>query len=242
MDGADLRQRAVSYYQIILAAERRVRHDGHVMLLAPRQEIALDAAVVETVCDLIGGAAMAVWNAKEILHLANAEIGYAPGTNLPCRAQLFKCRHHSGELRAGGRPMHQIKIQVLAAETSEARRASTRDAIAGHLIALHLGDQVYAVALTGDHFTDELFGSAAAVVSRRIDQRHAERNTRAQRLFFDRQRVPTLTGMPAALTELRDDRAVGKLYGPHSGLRRRVGPRILCSRLRGNHCTQGGKR
>src|SRR5260221_7895869 len=107
MDGADLRQRAVSYYQIILAAERRVRHDGHVMLLAPRQEIALDAAVVETVCDLIWGAAMAVWNAKEILPLANAEIWYAPSTNLSCPAQLFKRRNPSRGLRAGGGPIHQ---------------------------------------------------------------------------------------------------------------------------------------
>ena len=49
--------------------------------------------------------------------------------------------------------MQQIKIQILGAETSEARRASTRDAIARHLIALHLGDQEYAVALTGNHVT-----------------------------------------------------------------------------------------
>src|SRR5258708_37488099 len=174
MDGADLRQRAVTYYQVVIAAERRVRHDRHVVLLAPRQEIALDAAVIETVSDLIGGAAMAVWNAKKVFHLANAEIGYAPGANLPRRAQLFKRRHYSGKLRAGGWPMHQIKIQVLAAETSEARSASTRDTIAGHLIALHLGNQVYAVALTGDHFTNELFGAAAAVVSPRINQPHAE--------------------------------------------------------------------
>src|ERR1035441_5243285 len=82
--------------------------------------------------------------------------------------------------------MQQIEIQMLAAETSEARRASTRDAIAGHLIALHLGDQEYAVALTGNHVTNELLGAAVAVVSRRIDQRHAERNACAQRLFLDR--------------------------------------------------------
>src|ERR1700756_443249 len=106
--------------------------------------------------------------------------------------------------------MQQIEIQMLAAEPSETRRASTRDAIARHLIALHLGDQEYAVALTGNHVTEESLGAAVAVVSRRIEQRHAERNPGAQRLFLDRRRMPSLTEVCAALTERRDGRAVWK--------------------------------
>ena len=86
MDSPDLRQRAVSYYEAIVSAERRVRHDRQVVLLAPRQDIALNATVVETVRDLIGGAAMTIWNAEQIFHLANVEIGYAPSSNLPRRA------------------------------------------------------------------------------------------------------------------------------------------------------------
>ena len=54
MDCADLRQRAVTYYEVIVAAERRVRHDRQIVLLAPRQDIAPNATVVETVRDLIG--------------------------------------------------------------------------------------------------------------------------------------------------------------------------------------------
>lgn len=83
MDRANLRQRAVAYYEVLVAAERGVRHDRQVVLLTPRQEIPLNATVVETVSDLIGGAAMALWNAEEIFHLANVEIGYAPGANFP---------------------------------------------------------------------------------------------------------------------------------------------------------------
>src|SRR3984885_8978499 len=126
---------------------------------------------------------------------------------------------------------------MVAAQTSEARRASTRDAIAGHLIALDLGDQEYALALTGNHLTDELLGAAVAVISRRIDQRHAERNACAQRLFLDSWRMPCLTEVPAALTERRDGSAVRKLDGTHSRLRRRASTRILCRRLRPNHCS-----
>src|ERR1700733_1180413 len=131
---------------------------------------------------------------------------------------------------------------MVAAQTSEARRASTRDAIAGHLIALDLGDQEYALALTGNHLTDELLGAAVAVVSRRIDQRHAERNAGAQRLFLDSWRMPSLTEVPAALTERRHGSAVWKLYGTRSRVRRRARTRNLFSCSRRSHCTQGGKR
>ena len=86
MGGSDLRQRAVTDDEVMVAAERRVRHDRQVVLLAPRQNIALNATIVETVRDLIGGTAMAIWNAEEIFHLANVEIGYAPSANLPRRA------------------------------------------------------------------------------------------------------------------------------------------------------------
>ena len=61
--------------------------------------------------------------------------------------------------------MQQIEIHILAADTSEARRACTCDAIARHLIGLHLGDQEYAIALTGNHVTNDLLGAAVAVVS-----------------------------------------------------------------------------
>ncbi len=127
--------------------------------------------------------------------------------------------------------MHQIEIQIPAAEPSEACRTSTRDAIARHLISLHLGDQEYPVAPAGNHVTKELLGAAASVVSRRIDQCHAERDSSLQRLFLDSLRMPSLTEVPAALTERRDH-----------GFRRRASIRNLRSRLRRSHCTQGGQR
>ena len=70
MGGADLRQRAVTYDEVMVAAERRVRHDRQIVLLAPRQKVALNATVVETVRHLIGRAATAVRNTEQILHLA----------------------------------------------------------------------------------------------------------------------------------------------------------------------------
>src|SRR2546421_53082 len=84
---------------------------------------------------------MAVWNTEQIFHLANVEVGYTPSANLSRRAQLFESCYNAGELRAGDWRMQQIEIEMVGAETSQARLASTRDAISRHLVGLHLGDQ-----------------------------------------------------------------------------------------------------
>src|SRR5205807_4317666 len=81
-------------------------------------------------------------------------------------------------------PIYQVSGDGIA-RACQARLASTRDAISRLLVGLHLGDQEYAVALTGRHATNELLGAAVAVITRRIDQRHAERNACAQRLFLN---------------------------------------------------------
>src|SRR4051794_17733254 len=80
--GADLCERAITCQQVVVAAERGIRHHRHIVLLAPRQKVTLDLTVLETVRDLIGYAVMAVRNAEEFFHLARAEVGYAPGANL----------------------------------------------------------------------------------------------------------------------------------------------------------------
>src|ERR1700739_4043287 len=191
--GADLCQRAVTYHEVVATAERGIRHHRHIVLLAPWQQITLDVTVVETVRDLIGRTPRAVWNAEQIFHLAGVEVGYAPGANLSRRAQWLECRHDAGEFTAGNRPVQQIEIEVVGAETRETRRASPRDAIAGDLLGLDLRDQEHALALAGNRVTDEFLGAAVAVVSRRIDQRHAERNAGAHRLFLDSRRMPSTT-------------------------------------------------
>jgi len=63
-----------------------------------------------------------------------------------------------------------------------------------------------------------------------------------QRFFLDSLRMPSLTEVPAALTERRDRSAVWKLYRTRSGFRRRVNIRNQRSCLRRSHCTQGGQR
>jgi len=138
--------------------------------------------------------------------------------------------------------MQQIEIEMVGAETSEARRAGTGDAISRHFIGLHLGDQEYTVALTGNGVTDELLGAAISVISRRIDQRQAERSAGVHRFFFNSWRMPSLSQMPGALSERRDGGAVWKPYGTSCGLRcRACGGESACASLYRKRYTYEGQ-
>src|SRR6185437_7625796 len=197
---ADLLQGALADDEVAFAAERRVGHDRYAVFVAPGQQFPLDATVVETVGNLIGCAAPAIRHTQQRLHLLDVEIGHSPRANLASRTQLLKRGHDAGELRAGSRRVQQIEIQVVGAKALEAGGARTRDAIPGHLVGLNLGDQEDPFALTGQHVTDELLRAAAAVVSRGIQQSHAERHAGAQRSFLQRGRMLSIPQMPAALS------------------------------------------
>ncbi len=111
----------------------------------------VQCAVAEAVRDLIGCAAVALWNTEEIFHLANREVRHAPGTNFARRAQVFKPDHHFSEISVPTWPVQQIEIEMIGAETGKARRASARHAVSGYITGRQFGDQKYAIALTGNH-------------------------------------------------------------------------------------------
>src|SRR5207248_5745315 len=102
------------------AAERRSRHHRHVVLRAPWQNVTLKVPVAETVTNLIGCASMAVWNTEQLFHLANVEVGDAPGANLSRRAQSFEVGYDAGEISSGDWRMQQIEIEIVGAQTSQA--------------------------------------------------------------------------------------------------------------------------
>src|ERR1019366_6610083 len=84
---ADTCKRGVMHQAV--AAERSIGHHRHAALLAPWQQIILNAATADVVKHLIGRAAVAVWNMEEIFHVADREVGYTPGANLTRRAQTL---------------------------------------------------------------------------------------------------------------------------------------------------------
>src|SRR6516165_1284145 len=100
----------------------------------------LDIAIAEVVEDLIGRAAIAVCNTEEVFHVTDLEVGHAPGVNLPRCAQSFECRHNAGEIGISTWPVQQIEIEMIRAETGQARLASPRNAVTSHVSGPHFGD------------------------------------------------------------------------------------------------------
>src|SRR5271166_1515394 len=102
--------------------------------------------------------------------------------------------------------MQQVEIKMISAEASDACLTSACDAVSRHVTGRHLGDQEYLIAPTSDDASNQFFG---AIRFRRVDQRHAKRNARAQRFFFLSLRMSSLCETCKALAQHRDDRAIG---------------------------------
>ena len=77
---------------------------------------------------------------------------------------------------------------------------------------------------TRNDATDQLLRIAVSINLRRINQSHAQRNAFAQRVFFDRCRMSSLTQTRRALTERWDDGSVVEFHGS---------PRRICSDAKG---------
>src|SRR5262249_39967919 len=112
---------------------------------------------------------------------------------------IFEPRYNAGKLGVGNWRMQQIQIEVVSTETSEASVTSMRHAISSHLIGFHLGDHEGTVPLTGNHAFNQFLRSALTIIYRCVNQRHAERKARLQRLFFFGCRMSPLPEMPRAL-------------------------------------------
>src|SRR5215813_10733711 len=204
------------------AAQWRIGHHRHAVLLAPWQQVMFNDAVADIVRHLICRAAIALWNTEQVFQVADLEVGHAPGANLPCRAQIFKSCHDAGKVGDAIWPVQQIEIEIISAETSEARLTSARDAVSRHVAGPHLRYQEYAIALTSDHAADEFLG---AVHFRRVDQRHPERKACAQRFFFISLRMSSLSETRRALAQCWDNSAVAKLHRPSCSIKGRCGRR-----------------
>ena len=73
--------------------------------------------------------------------------------------------------------MQQIEIEIVGAETSKAQLASTSNAVSGHVIGFHFGNEKYAVTLAGNHVAYQFLGASVAIILSGIDQPHAKGKT-----------------------------------------------------------------
>ena len=152
----------------------------------------------------------------------------------PAARRFSNAGHDAGEVghlaaaRRPVRPVQQIEIEMISAETREARVAGARHAVSARVRRPYLCNQKYAVALTGNHAADQLLGAAVAIHFRGVDQRHPERKAGAQGFFLDRWRMPSLAEAPGSLAERRHDGSVAQLYRPPRARRGRARGDVEC--------------
>src|SRR3989304_351575 len=178
---------------------------------APWQAMALEARSVEAIPGLVRRAAVAVRHTEELFHVADREVGHAPGANLPLRPQAFERRDNAGKTQGSFRPVLKVEIEMIRAETGKARLARARDAVSRPLSPPDLRAQEGTIALTGDRTADKILRS---VDLRRVDHGHPERQAGAQRFFFGGLRMSSLSKARRPLAGRRDDRATAELDRP----------------------------
>src|SRR5439155_4191747 len=89
-------------------------------------------------------------------------------------------------------PVQQIKIEMISAETGEARVASPCDAVSRNVTRPDFGDQEYPVALRRSYAPDQFLGAAVAVHLRCVDRHRPERKACAQRFSLSGFRMSPL--------------------------------------------------
>src|SRR5207247_2848294 len=122
-----------------------------------------------------------VWQAEQPFHVADREVGHAPGADLPLRPQAFKCRDNAGKTRGFFRPVQKVEIEMIRTETGKTRLARVRDAVSRHMSPPDLGDQEDTIAMTGNRAPDKIL---PAIQLRRVDQRHPEVQACAQAFLY----------------------------------------------------------
>src|SRR6516164_1448139 len=132
-------------------AERRIGHHRHAVLLAPWQEVAFNAAVAEIVIDLIGRAAIALWNLDQSFHLGDCKVRYPPGTNPASCTETFEPCYDLGKFGVRSWRVQQIEIEMISTEPGEACLTSACHSISRGVTGFHLGHDEGAVTLAGNH-------------------------------------------------------------------------------------------
>jgi hypothetical protein len=112
-------------------------------------------------------------NAYKPVHVAEIEIGDAPGAYLALRTQILKGRYHDRKVGDPIWPMQQVKVEITSPKAREASLTGPLNSVPCHMSWPDLGNQEYVFPLTRNDVTDQSLCVAVSVNLRRINQRHA---------------------------------------------------------------------
>ena len=232
-------KRWIAQQGTVRAAEWRISHYWYCVLRTPWQQVMFNGAVTETVRNLICGAGMAVRNVQKPLHVADIEIGDAPGPNLSLRTQVLKSRYHARKVGNPIWPMQQVKVEIVSPNASEAPLTGPLNSVPCHMSRPDLRHQEYVFASTRNDISDQFLRIAISIYLGRIDQRHAERDTFAQRFLLNRFRMSSLAQTRRTLTERWHHGSVVEFHGSLRPVWSRATGRSRCSCSRASYCYDG---
>jgi hypothetical protein len=176
--GSDTLQHRISEEAALL--DRRVRHHRQTVLLAPGQEVPLDATMTQIVEHLVGDGSRAAGDGPEVGHVVGVEVADAEVTDLARPIEHLERRYRFGE-RDVAAPMQQVEVEPVRAQTAQALLAGDYRPLAGRVARKDLAYQEDLVSSSGNGLAHQLLGGAVAVHPRGVDQGHAEVEPEAQR-------------------------------------------------------------
>ena len=91
------------------------------------------------------------------------------GSGSALAAMNHACSHDAGKFGNPIWPVQQVKVEMISTETGEARVARPLNAVSRDMGGPDLGDQEYAIALTGNHTTDQSLGVAISIYLCSVD-------------------------------------------------------------------------
>ena len=196
--------------------DRAVRHGRGAMLCKPGQQVVFGTPPREIVEDLVGHAGAPVCCDK-LFHVVAIKVADAPVPDLALGLQGFH-RFDGLAERHRPAPVEQVQVEPVGAEPLQAGLAGTAETFARGILRIGLADQEQLVTHVAERLADEGFGRAVAIHLGRIDERHAEFDSRAQRRSLGGAALVSLAHHPGALAERRHRLSAWEHHSLHVGL------------------------
>ncbi|CAI8795829.1 hypothetical protein EMIT0196P_20331 [Pseudomonas chlororaphis] len=197
----DLLQRGVAQ-QLAGLGDRAVSHERQALLLRGGQQVEFDAAFLDVVQHLVGGAG----RARQFLEVVEVEIGNAPAADLAVFAQALEGFHRFFK-RVLATPVQQVQIDIVGPQAPQAAVAGLGNAFAAGVVRVHLADQEHPVALAGDGGANHFLRAALGIHLGGIDQTQAPFDTGLQCGNLGVALVALLAHAPGTLANHRDGHA-----------------------------------
>ena len=147
--------------------------------------------------------------AFRFVQVRDVEIRHTPANDFSTGNQLPECMHG---LRKRNRPapVQQVEVKAIGAKAPQRILAGAMQRFSRSMVRIELAHEEYAVPAIGDRLRNDLLRAPFAIHLRRVDERHARRDSLTQRGNLARSLAAYLAHPPGAESEARYARTVGK--------------------------------